>query len=268
LSKLLLTEIWIYPIKSLAGVRVKSGAIKEKGMAGDRRLMLIDDSNQFMTQRQNPMMSQFNVAFDGRTISVSSKKDSALGEIKISTEKASNSVIQATIWDDVVEVTEVDRRHSEWFSEALGTPCKLVLFPEANQRRVDPKYVQENKNVSLADGYPYLIIGTNSLRDLSDRIGTEMPMKRFRPNFVFEGGAPYEEDGWKNFQIGNVQFVGVKPCGRCVLITVDPETGIKGDEPLRTLSTYRKADGKVRFGQNVIMIKEGVVNEGDEIKLL
>lgn len=263
-----LTEIWIYPIKSLPGIRVHSAKVVEKGLVGDRRYMLVDENNNFMTLRQHPQMTLFDVTMDGDVIRVRSQSNERLGTLFVGSGGPVSSSFKTMIWDDEVDVYEVNPAYSKWFSEALKVKCQLVFFPEENARRVDPNYVKEEHHVSLADGYPFLIIGMRSLDDLNRRIGRELSMKRFRPNFVFEGGEPFEEDAWHNFGVGAVRLAGVKPCGRCPIPTVDPETGIKGEEPLRTLATYRVKDGKVRFGQNVIALNEGEIKEGDEIHLL
>jgi len=263
-----LTEIWIYPIKSLPGIRVHSANVMEKGLQGDRRYMLVDENNNFMTQRQHSQMALFDIGMDGDVIRIRSQSNERLSTLFVGFEKPASAPMKTLIWDDEVEVQEVNPAYSKWFSEALNVKCRLVFFPEENARRVDPNYVKEEHHVSLADGYPYLIIGRSSLDDLNQKIGRELSMRRFRPNFVFEGGAPFEEDVWHNFGVGAVRLAGVKPCGRCVLTTVDPETRIKGEEPLRTLATYRIKDGKVRFGQNVIALNTGEIKEGDEIHLL
>lgn len=271
MSQKKLSEIWVYPIKSLPGIRVKSAMVLGKGIKGDRRLMLIDEHGIFMTQRIYPQMAMFDVSMEEEVIRVRLKSNDRLGTLFINNEAHStmeSGMIKTRVWDDEVEVFEMNQAYSRWFSDALGSICKLVRFPEDGHRKIDPKYVFEEHHVSLADGYPYLIIGTSSLADLNERVGKSLSMKRFRPNFVFENGAPFEEDGWKNFGIGEVCFSGVKPCARCVLTTIDPETGLKGDEPLRTLATYRKKDAKIYFGQNVIALNHGEIKEGDGIILL
>ena len=92
-------------------------------------------------------------------------------------------------------------------------------------------------------------------------------MDRFRPNIVFTGGEPYAEDSWKNFRIGQNRFVGIKPCSRCVLTTVNQDTAKKGFEPLATLSTYRMQNNKVYFGQNLVPVDHTEISEGEEIVL-
>jgi uncharacterized protein YcbX len=166
-----------------------------------------------------------------------------------------------------VEVFEVVGEYSQWFSQRLAMNCRLVYFPESKSRLVDVKYRLDNDHVSLADGYPFLIIGQSSLDDLNSRLEDIVPMNRFRPNFVFTGGHPFEEDNWRIFSIGNNRFAGVKPCGRCVLTTVDQETAVRGVEPLATLSTFRKVNNKINFGQNLIALDCHDIYEGDEIQL-
>ncbi len=259
-----LSEIWIYPIKSLGGIRLHSSRVLGKGLAFDRRWMLIDETNTFMSQRINAELALFKLqpVTDGFIISFQEKSLRLSFQNEYLPEK-----ITARVWDDEVQVHEVSKAHSCWFSEQVGFNCKLVAFPEEHGRKVDPRYGDENDHVSLADGYPFLIIGQASLDDLNSRLPEPILMNRFRPNLVFTGGSPFEEDAWANFTIGKNRFKGVKPCARCVLITVNQENAEKGKEPLATLSTYRKRDNKIYFGQNVLAIDHYEIHEGDEITI-
>lgn len=260
MSQLTLTEIWIYPIKSLGGIRQKESKVMPKGLKFDRRWMLIDEQNRFMTQREIPKMALFRQSLEGEIITITFDGHSVSLSDDILPEP-----IQSQVWDDGVVVNEVSKLHSEWFSDMLKINCKLVAFPETNGRPVDPNYSIHQEHVSLADGFPFLIIGEASLADLNSRLQEPVPMNRFRPNFVFSGGSPYEEDNWKFFSIGINKFAGVKPCGRCVMTTIDQATGEKGAQPLATLSKYRRDGNKVLFGQNVLAIDHNEVHEGDEI---
>jgi len=235
----------------------------EKGLRHDRRWMLVDEHDTFMTQRVHPRMALFKMGI-GSQLTVTFSEHS----IRIPIDHpGTGGRVKTKVWDDDVEVLESSASSSEWFSEMLGVKCKLVSFPEENVRDVDPEYRINPEQVSLADGYPFLIIGEQSLADLNKRLKDPLPMNRFRPNLVFSGGKPFEEDAWRNFSIGRNRFIGVKPCGRCAVTTVNQDTGEKGKEPLATLSTYRKRDGEVYFGQNVIAIDHGEIFEGDEIVL-
>ena len=259
----ILAEIWIYPIKSLGGIRLASSPVMPKGLAWDRRWMLVDEEGKFLTQRTRPGLSAFKLHPVDGGFRITHHKDS----LDLMHETApQGAVIAASIWDDQVTVQEVNAEFSSWFTKQAAFPCRLVAFAEENPRPVDPRYAVGDNHVSLADGYPILIIGMESLNDLNQRLPSPVPMNRFRPNLIFTGGKPYEEDNWRTFKIGSGRFSGVKPCGRCVFTTIDQQTGIKGTEPLVTLSRYRNFNGKVNFGQNVIPLDHDMIHEGDEIK--
>lgn len=267
MAALTLTEIRIYPIKSLGGIALDKALVRKKGLQHDRRWMLIDEQGVAMTQRDYHEMALFKPVINGEHIDIMFRKD---GQIIDSTRfymanPASGNKITAQIWDDRVSVLEVDPLVSQWFSQHLGVHCRLVAFPERNPRAVDPRYAIDNDQVSLADAYPFLVIGQATLDDLNIRLDKPVPMNRFRPNFVFTGGTPFLEDSWRELTIGNVQFTAVKKSARCILPTVDQDTAKKGAEPLRTLSQYRKVGNNVYFGQNLIAQDEGMVAVGNAI---
>jgi uncharacterized protein YcbX len=140
-------------------------------------------------------------------------------------------------------------------------------MPVETRRPADPAYVLPGVRVSFADGFPFLLLSQESLADLNTRLPDPVPMNRFRPNLVIAGGEPYAEDGLRAFRIGALELEAVKPCARCVLTTTDQETGFRGPEPLRTLARYRKADGKVLFGQNVVHRATGRLSVGDALRV-
>lgn len=262
MEELVLTEIWVYPIKSLGGIRVEQAQVMEKGLEWDRRWMLVDENNQFLTQRDVHEMALFKLQFNDHTLTVSFGSD-VLHVPLLSTHAA--HVSKAMIWDDEVTVVEGDPQHSQWFSDRMKRKCRLVFFPEENRRQIDANYVKDTMNVSLADGYPFLLIGQRSLDDLNRRLEHAVPMNRFRPNFVVAGAEPYAEESWSQFSIGKIQFQGVKPCARCNIPTIDQATGASGKEPIRTLSRYRRSGEKVLFGQNVIARGEGIIRVGEKV---
>jgi uncharacterized protein len=264
MQQLALTEIWTYPIKSLGGIQLERAKIFEKGLELDRRWMLIDETNTFLTQRVFPSMALFKLSRVSDSLHIKFKDDFI--NFNINT-KPPGKGLKAKIWNDDVDVVEADEHLSSWFSEKLQLKCRLVAFPENNPRVVDPDYKVNDGHVSLADAYPFLIIGQSSLDNLNTRLDTPVPMNRFRPNFVFTGGQPFEEDSWRQFAIGKNRFVGIKPCARCVLTTVNQDTAEKGIEPLYTLSTFRKKGSKVLFGQNLIALDHGEVSVGDKIMI-
>jgi uncharacterized protein YcbX len=224
--------------------------------------MIIDTEHRFLTQRELPKMALFKLSLGDNGILV------RFGEDVLDLRRQPGSTpppLRAQVWDDVVEVSEVSEAHSRWFSDRLGVSCRLVNFPEINARNVDVDYQQNNEQVSLADGFPFLILGQASLNALNDRLELPVPMNRFRPNFVFDGAPPHQEDSWREFSIGDVRFTGVKPCARCTITTVDQDTAERGAEPLRTLSSYRKQENKIYFGQNLLARSDGEVHVGDRI---
>ena len=263
MKELKLTEIWLYPVKSLAGISLTSARIQEKGMINDRRWMLLDSHGVFMTQRTFPVMALLQPAINGDIITIAKKHETKGGLSFSLTSPPKGKRFRTKIWDDEVEVAEVSPDISAWFSDSLNLPCRLVTFPEANPRRVR----NSDKHVSLADAYPYMVIGQGTLDDLNVRLPNPLPMNRFRPNFVFTGGEPFEEDSWKAFKIGTAGFSAAGPCARCTITTIDQETIKTGREPLLTLATYRKTGNKILFGQNLVATTQGEVFVGDIITL-
>ncbi|RDV15697.1 MOSC domain-containing protein [Pontibacter diazotrophicus] len=265
-----LSEIYIYPIKSLGGISVPAAELEDRGLRYDRRWMLVDDKGKFLTQRQHAQIALLQVSLLEKGLSVSHKQE-ALEPLYIPFEVKDAAVpqLQVTVWDDTVTAQEVDSAISAWFTEALGMPARLVRMPEQARRLVDTDYAQNGEVVSFADGYPFLLIGQASLDDLNSRLKQPVPMNQFRPNFVFRGGAPFEEDSWNNFTIGEVSFQAVKPCARCVVTTINQETAEKSAEPLRTLATYRQLRHKTVFGQNLLSSSTaGTVQVGDKLEVV
>jgi uncharacterized protein YcbX len=259
-----LSEIYIYPIKSLAGISLQASLVEERGLKYDRRWVLVNESNSFFTQREFPEMALIKVAIGENGLQLQHKtKNAELLVVPFDFEHKENSNV--VIWKDTVKGEFYNNEIDQWFSDILKIKCRLAKMPESTKRLVDRDYA-ENKIVSFADGYPFLIIGQSSLDDLNSRMEIQLPMNRFRPNFVFTGGKPFEEDSWKTFNIGKVIFRAVKPCARCVITTTDQETAQRAHEPLLTLSKYRRADNKVLFGMNLVCESTGEVRIGDKIE--
>lgn len=262
-----LSEINIYPIKSCRGISLTSANIEDRGLQYDRRWMLVDENNTFITQRLNRNLALINIEIDNNHLIVS-RRNSNVEAIRIPVNNNGEAGEPVTVWDDTVNAHVYKNHFSEWFCDALNTNCKLVFMPDTIKRFVEKPYAENNEIVSFADGYPFLIIGQESLNFLNDKLEEKLPMNRFRPNFVFTGGSAHDEDNWKTFKIGENIFHAVKPCARCVITTIDQETTLQGKEPLKTLSQYRQINGKVNFGQNLLHEKRGIVSVGDRIEIL
>ena len=266
-----LSEIYIYPIKSLGGISLQSANLTDRGLEYDRRWLLTDVNGVSITQRTHPKMALFQPEIVEDKIQITNRESGEVVKIELNPVFfEEDDKIQVTVWDDTMIAYKVNQEVSNWFSKFLNIKVHLVYMPEESHRKVDPRYaVSSNEINSFSDAYPFLIIGQSSLDDLNSRLTEKIPMNRFRPNFVFKNGEAFEEDHWKNFRISNLSFVGVKPCDRCVMTTIDQEKGISsGKEPLKTLAKYRNFGNKVLFGQNVIGLELGIVEVGDEIKVL
>jgi uncharacterized protein YcbX len=261
---LTLTGIRYYPIKSLAGIMRSRATVMAKGLEYDRRWMLVDENGIFMTQRVHGKMALFGVNETREGFVIGYDGDSII--LPYDQGVAANS-FGVQIWDDRVTAFEVDPSFSTWFSQKLNLNCRLVAFPESNPRQIESSHGSPGENVSLADAYPLMIIGESSLADLNGRLQESLDMNRFRPNLIFSGGAPYEEDTWCDFSIGGKPFTGIKRCARCVLTTINPLTGQKGAEPLKTLATYRRENNKIYFGQNVIARTLEEIRVGETIQV-
>lgn len=247
---LLLSQINIFPIKSLDGFSPASAVVEKRGLQHDRRWLITDANGQFMTQRNNGKMALLRATIEDNVLIIREKaKESNDFKIPIITE---GGKLPVTVWNDTMQAALVSKEANEFLSDFLGKDVLLVKMPDTTERRVDAQYNFGHDIVSFADGYPFLIIGEASMQDLNERLHTPLSIRRFRPNFIFSGGQPYQEDGFKNFKIGDVDFIGVKNCARCVLTTRDPDTGTKGKEPLKTLQEYRQNGAKTLFGQNVV----------------
>jgi len=248
----------------MGGIRLQSATVQPKGLQYDRRFMLVDENGVFLTQRIYPRLALFKLALVNDTIIVHFNGEFLTLPVRPQVNPSAETV---QIWDDMVVAHEVDPALNGWFSMRLGVNCKLVYFPEENPRPVDPKYKVNDEHVSLADAYPFLVIGQSSLDDLNSRLQEQLPMNRFRPNFVVTGATPYAEDTWRNLTIGSNRFVGVKPCARCAVPTINQDTGAKGIEPTKTLATYRARENKIYFGQNLVALDHTQVAEGDAVQI-
>lgn len=229
--------------------------------------MVVDTNGNFLTQRSHKEMVFLKVKMNDSGYTLFHSKN-LFGSINIPFKIEGGKKTNVVIWADNCEAIELDEKTNSWLTRAIGTNCRLVYMPQSTKRIVESDYGVENIAVSFADGYPFLIVGQASLDELNNRLHVPLPMNRFRPNFVFEGSEAFEEDFWNEFLIGDVKFKRVKPCARCVITTTDQQTGERNEEPLATLSTYRKVNNKVMFGQNLISLSTGKVKIGDEIKLL
>ncbi len=262
-----ISHLYVYPVKSLGGIELTSALLTDRGFEHDRRWMLIDKENRFMTQRVYPQMALLQTLISDNELQVFEKRNE-LEKISLGLHPMNGEVVNVQVWDDVCEALLISEDADHWFSQKLNQNCKLVFMPAATKRRVDVDYALQGDINGFSDAFPLLMIGQASLDDLNSKLEKPIPMNRFRPNIVFTGGSAFEEDTMKHFKVNGTDFYAVKPCARCVITTTDQETGIAAKEPLKTLSTYRAANNKVYFGQNILYKKEGIIKVGDELKIV
>ena len=226
--------------------------------------MLVDECGEFITQRREGVLAQTRLELGERHFRVTAPGREAL---EVPLVPAGGERIRVRVWNDESEGLLVPAA-ADWFSALVGRPLRLVYMPSDVSRRVDPTYGAEGDIVSFADGFPLLLVSEGSLEELAHRAGRAFEMQRFRPNVVVSGTEAHAEDSWRRIRVGAVEMRVVKPCSRCAIPTRDPDTGALGKEPLTTLATYRKRDGKVMFGMNVIPDFEAELRVGDPVEVL
>lgn len=275
-----ISEINIYPIKSLKGISVDSAIIQERGLQYDRRWMLTTTDGMFFTQREFPKMALISTWIEDDGLGAAADR---FGDVFIPFGPDTGNKQQVTIWQSVCEGEVYAGVVNEWFSDVIGIDCQLVYMPDDTRRNVSDRFNKNDDVVSFADGYPLMVLSEASLAELNSRLDDPLPMNRFRPNLVVSGSTPYAEDNWAEVCVGEAVFRSTKPCERCVITTVDPAKGeFAGKEPLKTLASYRMAKDvmperleslgvtptAVLFGQNLIAESVGeVIRVGDVVQI-
>jgi len=266
-GEITLSGLYIYPIKSLKGIALEEAGIERRGLQFDRRWMLVDEENTFITQREYPRMATIALELQAEGLRASAE---GMEDLLIPYIPENQARAPVTVWTSTCEAAFVSERADEWFGRFLQSSCRLVYMPDDVRRAVNPLYAVNQDIVSFADGYPFKLIAEATLDDLNERLQEPVPMNRFRPNFVLSGAVALAEDEWKTVSIGDTIFHVVKDCERCQITTIDQDEGVRtGKEPLKTLATYRTTDNKILFGQ--YLIAEGVGNRlrvGDSLKII
>jgi uncharacterized protein len=270
-----LTGLRRYPVKSFRGEDLDSALIEPWGLAGDRRWMVVDERSTVVTAREvHAMLRVIPELIDG---GLRLTTDGA-GQILVPEPRTADGAPQTvvTIWGTAVAALPAGPEADAWVSAALQQPVRLVFLDDPARRSVEPEFSQPGDLVSFADAYPVLLASENSLALLNDWIAEgprpdEGPLQitRFRPNLIVAGAAPFAEDGWTRIRIGDAGFRVVKGCDRCVLTTLDPETGEKQMEPITSLARHRRWDGRTWFAANLLPDDPGAtVRVGDAVEVL
>ncbi|VEF12080.1 MOSC [Pseudomonas fluorescens] len=264
-----LSALYRYPLKSGQGEELQRSELDRLGLAGDRRWMLVDEaSGRFLTQRAEAKMSQLSALWNaGGGLTLRAPQQ---GSIDIPLPGEDAELRGVTIWRDTLRVPDAGADAARFVSEFLGKPTRLVQMPLERARTTQSGFGKDEDQVAFADGYPLLLIGEASRLDLSEKVGRSLEMLRFRPNLVIEGSAAYAEDNWKRIRIGDVEFRVVKPCARCIMTTVDPQTGERSAdrEPFATLQKLRATADGAMFGQNLVNDSNGYLEVGMPVEIL
>jgi len=227
--------------------------------------MLIDENGRFVSQRENPKLALLQPSIKDNLMFVEDRSGHMI-PLGFEMSEPNSKAKKVTIWDDECLAKPLDMKVNQWFSKFMGKAVELVYMHNDSQRIADQRYAPKPDDmVSFADGYPILVISQGSLNLLCEKLGFEIPMNRFRPNIVLDGLEPNEEDTLAEIVVNELKLFGVKPCARCVMTTIDQQTAEQGKEPLKTLTTYRKLEHKILFGENFIPDEKGVLHVGNEV---
>lgn len=255
-----LAALYLHPIKSCAAIPVSEARVTARGLEHDRRWMVVDGDGQFLTQRTLPELALVHVAIGDERLVVSRQ---GLPRLPLPFVHEAGERADVVIWDDRVRAV-VHEEGSAWFSRALAHEVRLVCMPDDERRAVDGKYARAGDIVSFADGFPLLVINAASLAALGDGVDA----RRFRPSLVVAGAPAWAEDEWRALSVGALTLRTPKPCARCTIPGIDPDSAVVTKEPLRTLARLRTRDHHVLFGINAIPDGEGVLRVGDAVVAL
>ncbi len=261
-----LSGIHVYPVKSLGGISLSHADVEVRGLRHDRRWLLVDEDDHFLTQRAFPQMALCAVSIGADMLRIAAPGCPSLC-VPYDTQNRGRRAVR--VWQSAGEAVAVSEEADQWFSDFLGIACHLLYMPDDSRRLVSPDHAaHEGDLVSFADGYPLMLLSEASLADLNSRLEQPVPMNRFRPNLVVTGTEPFAEDSWKLIRVGSAVFHVAKPCARCVMTTINQETAERGTEPMTTLAKFRLFDQKILFGQNLIPEGTGTISLGDTIEVL
>jgi uncharacterized protein YcbX len=269
---LTLTSIHRYPVKSCRGGSVPDLMVEPWGLAGDRRWMLVDEAGVAITAREVNRMVLIDptITPDGLVVTAPD-----LPTLTVPTPDPDTQT-PVDLWSSHLTAAPAGAEADAWFSKAMGRTARLVHLDDPTRRPTSPAFGEPGDRVSFADGYPLLLATEESLAALNDVVleasqgaHEPLPMTRFRPNLVVAGAEAWAEDDWRRVRVGDAVFRAVKGCARCVLTTIDPDTGLREKEPIASLARVRRWDGKTWFAINLVPDTAGVtITVGDEVEVL
>lgn len=194
--------LFVYPVKSLRSIAVETADVARRGLASDRRWMLVDDDGDFVTQRERPEMARIDVARDSECITL---RAPGAGELSLPRALADARRRRVRVWQSELDAMLFEPGRA-WLRRALGIGADLVYMPDDVERAVSTAHAGSGYITSFADAYPFLLISESSVEDLEQRAGLSLGVARFRPNIVVTGAPAYAEDSWARLRIGDVGF--------------------------------------------------------------
>ncbi len=260
--------LYVHPVKSCAGIALPRSLLVETGLDFDRAWMLVDDHGEFVTQRELPLLALVRPTLRQDDLVLRAPGMLAL---HVALDRV-ESPLRVRVWNDEVPAWNMGALAAQWFSDFAGRPLRLVRFDPQHRRLSHRRWTGTHEaQTAFADGFALLITSTASLAELNRRLALQgvpaADMRRFRPNLVLDGIEAHDEDHIDRLEIdtpqGVVELKLVKPCARCTIPGVDPNTGVQGHEITDTLAAYRadaRVNGAVTFGMNAIVVR-GVDHE-------
>jgi uncharacterized protein len=244
-----------YPLKSARGIELERALLTAAGFEDDRRWMLVTNAGRFITQRELPRLALLKPRMSPTALLLTAPQ---LPELSISLSHQGQRRA-VTVWQDHCEAFDEGDEVAAWLYAFLGRQCRLVRFDPAHRRLSERAWTgQIEAENRFSDGFPLLALNAASLTDLNSRLASRLPLNRFRPNLVLEDLQPYDEDRIDELCGNGVRLKLVKACTRCRITVINQDTGeVEGDEPLRTLQSYRYDAllHGVCFGHNAIVIE-------------
>lgn len=260
-----LSQIYLYPVKSLAGIAVDSWPVDQNGLLYDRKWMLVDAQGRFLSQRTLPNMALIRPRIGQTQLSLSAP---GREDLLFPLQGSGGDSLEVEIWDDRCLAESVSEAADRWFSDFLQTDCRLVFLPAHEKRPVDPRYALASDQTAFSDGFPFLLASVASLNAFNRTLEQPIAMLRFRPNLVVSDCAAYAEDSWRRIKINDIGFRLPKPCSRCPIPGIDPNTALADKTVLAALNRSRRWDNKVYFGQNALHDTVGRLAVGDSVEIL
>lgn len=267
------SDLFIYPLKSARGIAIPSAAINAFGLLGDRRVMVVDPSGHFITQREMQDLARVDIQPGPSSLRL---KMDGMADIIVPAPQPERRM-DVVVWKSVVNAAVADEASNQALSQWMGREVKLVFFDGSAKRIANPEWAGADTPVTFADGYQILVTTTGSLKALNASLAAHgegsVGMERFRPNIVIDCDEEWQEDRWAAIEIGGIRLDLVKPCARCIMTTQDQKTGSRdGPNPMPAMGRVRmSADRRVPgplFGWNAVPRNEGVVTIGDAVTIV